>query len=59
MSREDRVREFEERLRHLCAQMVIAEGVDFEIALLELANALTLWQSSRDNQDDEQAVKAG
>jgi hypothetical protein len=59
MTSDQRVREFDERIRQLCARVVRTDGAEFEIALMELANAITLWQSTNDDEDNEKAAKAG
>lgn len=59
MTSETREREFDKRVRHLCAQVVLARGPEFEVALLELANAIALWKDVSEGDDGEKAAKAG
>lgn len=60
MSHKDRVQEFDERIRQLCGRVVRAGGVDFQEAMLELANAIDLWNGAktRDDEDGGRAAKA-
>ena len=60
VSHRDRVQEFDERIRQLCARLVRASGEDFQEVLLELANAVDLWYSAkaRDDEDGGRAAKA-
>jgi hypothetical protein len=59
MSNSRRAGEFDERIRELCARVVRTEGPEFQFAIMELANAITLWQSVNDGEDNERAAKAG
>ena len=47
-----------ERIRELCARTVKAEGVEFQIVVLELANAIDLWQVAKDKNDSGAAAHA-
>jgi len=59
MSHNERAHDFTERLRQLCTRVVRADGPEFQTAIMELANAITLWQSARDDENNEKAAKAG
>jgi hypothetical protein len=58
MSHQQRILEFEERIRDLCARVVRAEGVDFEISILELANAMALLESAREDEGRHRTAQA-
>jgi hypothetical protein len=40
-----------ERIRELCARVVKTRGAEFETAIVELANALELWQNNQNKED--------
>jgi len=48
--------EFHQRIRQLCARVVHTQGSEFEMSLIELADAIDLWQSNKGDEDNLQSL---